>query len=226
MLVATVIVALLLNILRLPEIRIIDPLLELIVHIAQIDELPVQAVPAPEVAPVPVEANERVVDETRLPPESASEVGERSEASGPESVTQTVIAKQPIDWETEKAKAVKNAVDEMEESYSVNPGFDEQRDEAAVKFRPSEAPVKREIWENVEKDELGRTLLRKGDCFRVLDDPSAVNQWAFNNFDQYITYCTYRKYVGKDLEWVKEIHQRFAYLRNRIDRRNGIFVDD
>lgn len=232
MLVATVIVVGLLSTMRLPEIRIVDPLLELIVDIAHFDQLPVEVVPIPEVLPVPeevlvpTEAQAEVVEKINLPADSLSEVANQAEESGAESATQPVVTEQPNDWVEQSAEAVHNAVDEMEKTYSVNPGFDEVRAGAAIRFRPSEAPVEREIWENVEKDELGRTLLRKGDCFRVLDDPSAVNQWVFDNFDQYITYCTYRKYAGKDLAWVTDVYQRFAYLRNRKDREIAIFEDD
>jgi len=179
----------------------------------------------PNEAQVPPAANEVAVENTSLPAESDSELDDPSADTSAESAARATAAGQSFDWEAAKMDAVRDAVDDMEETVSANPGFDEQRAAAAARFRASEAPVRKEIWENVEKDELGRTLLRKGDCYRVLDDPSAVNRWAFENFGQYITYCTGRKYVGKDLEWVKEIHQRFAYLRNRIENR-GDFPDN
>ncbi|MGI9203480.1 MAG: hypothetical protein ACR2Q3_05700 [Woeseiaceae bacterium] len=226
LLVATVFVAGLLSMMRLPEFRILNPLVELIVDITRYEDPSVQVELAPEEMPVRREASEVAVDQTSLPVESAPDVGEIVEEQVAESAAQAIIAERSFDWEAAKTDAVQSAVDDLGESLRANPSFDEQRAVAAVKFRASEAPVKKEIWENVEKDELGRTLLRKGDCYRVLDDPSAVNRWAFENFGQYITYCTNRKYVGKDLAWVKDIHQRFAYLRNRMDRRDGIFIDN
>lgn len=225
MLLATLLVVAILSILRLPVVDRPNIPQGLEVDLVPLDE------PAPRVSldeeTVTDAPQERTAEDIESPDEAAPDKeAEISSAShAPDSGTDETVTP-AVDWEAEKTVAVQNAVDEMEKTFSANPGFDEQRAEAAIQFRPSGAPVKREIWENVEQDELGRTLLRSGNCYRVLDDPSVANQWAFENFDQYITYCTYRKYVGKDLEWVEEIKQRFRYLREREDRRKGIFEDN
>jgi hypothetical protein len=39
------------------------------------------------------------------------------------------------------------------------------------------------IWNNVEKDQRGHTILRDGNCFRILNDPSVANQSAYENFE-------------------------------------------
>lgn len=227
MLLATLLVAALLSVLRFPTVEILSPLVELVVDIVHVDE------PATEIAPV----QEAVVETTPQTEDPVAEIAPAL-ATAEEAVPQTedppaeaqatsvAVAELSVDWETEKVDAVQNAIDEMEKTVSVNPKFDERRREAAVKFRPSEAPVRKEIWDNVEKDQMGRTILRNGNCYRVIDDPSVANRWAFENFDQYITYCTYRKYVGKELPWVDEVRARHAYLREREDRRNGIFKQD
>lgn len=226
MLVATAIVATLLSVMRLPEVRIMDPLLELNVEVTRPEVTPVEVPPEKSELETPTVSNEVANENANLPVASESRTNDQGEKSSSESSAPTATVEQSFDWEAAKTVAVLSAVDAIEEPDRVNPDFDQQRAAAAIKFRASAAPVKKEIWENVEKDQLGRTLLRKGDCYRVLDDPSAVNRWAFENFGQYITYCTNRKYVGKDLEWVADIHQRFAYLRDRIDGRNGLPADD
>lgn len=224
LLIAATMVAALLSVIRLPELPIAAPLFELVVELARPVQATVEDLPVQEEVPVAPAAHEVAVEDTSLPAESEIDLRDQVRDSTRESSVSTSTAEPSFDWEAAKSNAVQSAVDAMEETVNVNPEFDRRRAAAAIKFRASAAPVKKEIWEAVEKDELGRTLLRKGDCYRVLDDPSAVNRWAFENFGQYITYCANRKYVGKDLEWVKDIHQQFAYLRNRIDRRGGSFV--
>lgn len=227
MLLATLLVAALLSLLRFPTVEILAPLAELVVDIVNNEEPVEITAPVPEVLVEPVSATEDLVSEIAPAQEIVEETSPPIEDSQAElQAAAAAVAEQSVDWETEKLDAVQNTVDEMEKIVSVNPNFDERRREAAVKFRPSEAPVKKEIWENVEKDVLGRTILRSGDCFRVIDDPSVANRWAFENFDQYITYCTYRKYIGKELPWVDEVRARHAYLRRREDRRNGILESE
>ena len=224
MLVATFLVAAVLSVLRFPTVEFLTPIMELVVDIVRVDT------PKPELAPVeqtisePVPQTEAPLAEAVPELQIVEELLPETENAATESQdVPAAVAELSIEWEAEKLKAVQDAVDEMERTFSVNPNFDQLRKEAAVKFRASRAPVKKEIWDNVEKDVLGRTLLRSGDCFRVIDDPSVINQWAFANFDQYITYCTYRKYIGHDLPWVQEIIDTHEYLRVREDRRNGIF---
>lgn len=226
LLVAATMVAALLSVIRLPELPLADPLIELIVELARPMQATVEDLPMQEEVPVAPAAHEVAVEDTSLPAGSDIELRDQVRESTSESSASASTAEPSFDWEAAKSNAVQAAVDDMEETVNVNPEFERRRAAAALKFRASAAPVKKEIWENVEKDELGRTLLRKGDCYRVLDDPSAVNRWAFENFGQYITYCANRRYVGKDLEWVKDIHQQFAYLRNRIDRRGGTSSDN
>lgn len=107
-----------------------------------------------------------------------------------------------------------------EANYSINPAFEKARREASVRFRASMAPEQLHMWDNVEKDQLGRTILRLGDgsCFRIMDDPSAVNRWAFETFDQNIVYCDFAfgGNKGKELPWVEIIRERYPYLRDPV----------
>ena len=95
-------------------------------------------------------------------------------------------------------------------SYSVNPGFEERRRNAARQFRPSEAPVERPIWEGVEKDSMGRSILVSGDCYRVIDDPNVGSRDAFLTFGQYMAVCSEKERGAALLPWVEEIKSRRA----------------
>ena len=97
---------------------------------------------------------------------------------------------------------------------SMHAEFDELRRIAKIQFRKSAAPEKKEIWDNVEKDMLGRTLLRAGDCYRVLDDPSVSNQWLQETFGQYMVYCEHYIDGPKELPFVAEIVERYSYLQD------------
>ena len=224
MVVATLLVATLLSVLRFPTFDLLSPLMEIVVNIVNVDtpEADVASVPESVSDPVPQTVEPTVEPEPVLQriekPSSPT-----AESPAESQITPTAVAQLSVDWETEKAQAVQDAVDEMERTVSVNPNFDQLRKEAAIKFRASRAPVKKEIWDNVEKDQIGRTILRHGDFYRVLDDPSLSNRDAFETFEQYMVFWTYRKYVPKELPWVEEIRDTHAYLRRQEDRRNGIF---
>ena len=114
------------------------------------------------------------------------------------------------DWYAEIPEAVSSTLDNVPRQYSVNPVFDEKRRLAAEKFAPSKAPRKVPVWENVEKDTLGRTVLWSGDCYRVLDDPNVGRREAFETFGQYTISCLYRPDTPQQLQWVKEIQSRRA----------------
>ena len=125
------------------------------------------------------------------------------------------------DWYKHGTEIVREIIANPQKHYTVNPPFDEKRRIAAIKFRPSEAPVKREIWDNVEKDQLGRTILRAGNFFRILDDPSAVNRDIFETFEQHMIFFSgsFAKAPPKELPWVNEVREQYAYLRLREEQR-------
>ena len=108
-------------------------------------------------------------------------------------------------------KVIKN--DSLFVTPTMHPELDEQRRVARILFRKSNTPVKKEIWDNVEKDQMGRTILRAGDCHRVLEDPSAANQWLHENFTQYMIFCSNGKTIPKELPFVADIVERYAYLQ-------------
>jgi hypothetical protein len=139
-----------------------------------------------------------------LPAESQADVD--IESDPPEQPTPSV------DWYAVLQEAVRS--DKLYETRTMHPEFDEQRRIARLRFRKSEAPVEKPIWENVEKDQIGRTILRAGDCYRVLDDPRVTNQWAQETFGQYMIYCDSGKSGPKELPFVEKIVERYAYLRH------------
>lgn len=163
------------------------------------DELPED----PVISEPPAEALAEQLTED-LPTESLADVD--IESAPPEQPTPSV------DWYAVLQEAVRS--DKLYETRTMHPEFDEQRRIARLRFRKSEAPVEKPIWENVEKDQTGRTILRAGDCYRVLDDPRVTNRWAQETFGQYMIYCDGGKSGPKELPFVEKIVERYAYLRH------------
>ncbi|MEL7186258.1 MAG: hypothetical protein AAFN50_07465 [Pseudomonadota bacterium] len=192
---AAVVVAILLTQLRIPETPVLAPIGELLVNIVRDDPEPIPPVVEPLVEPLP-----EVVEPASQPVTQSSEVARPLHEQ-----------RSWTDWD----EVIRDTVAELgaaepEPSYSVNPNMDRKRAEAAVKFRPSEAPVERPIWENVEKDLLGRSVLRSGDCYKVIDDPNVGSREAFETFGQYIAICAFYKKPPRELPWVAEINARRA----------------
>ena len=105
---------------------------------------------------------EPLVDPVVEPAPPLSEPGTTSASSA----SSAEAADDERDW-TDWDQVISDTVAEMaaqpkEPTYSINPRLERLREEARIKFRPSEAPVERPIWENVEKDILGRTILTVG----------------------------------------------------------------
>jgi len=192
MLLASVLMLIFLSFLRFPQAGDIKPFIELVVELVRIKPPTVEEEPVAESRDVAPPIEEIKI----LPPPPVNETEPDVESSR--------------DWAALAADSVQHVIDAGAKAYSVNPAFDERRRNAAVVFRPSEAPAKKPIWENVEKDVMGRTLLRHKNCYRVLDDPRVTNRWAFETFDQYITFCD-----GSGEEYLiefDEITDRYAYL--------------
>ena len=63
----------------------------------------------------------------------------------------------------------------------------ESRQQAAERFRP--APERAPRQAVAEVDPYGRTVLRSGNCYRILDDQTLTLRWMFEQFQQYVIYC-------------------------------------
>lgn len=215
MLFAAVVIAMLLSLARLPAPVPLAPLLELVVEIVQQTPLPE---PQPIVEPA-VETPLPAPAESRPPAPPAAVAPLQPDPFAPAVTAADPAGTAPPDWEELRDEAVVAAIDEAEKIVSINPTLDAARREAKVRFRASLAPEQAHIWDNVEKDQLGRTILRDGNCFHVLSDPSAVNREVFETFDQYTVYCefSFGKRKGEELPWVEELRQRYPYLRDPVE---------
>ena len=130
------------------------------------------------------------------------------------------VDEQAIDWYELLETYAKRSEEFAEQpAPSMSPHFDELRKVAATRYSKPDTREPRPIWENTELDQLGRTVLRSGDCYRVIADPSATRQWEFENFTQYITFCegTFGRAPPVELPWVEDIVAMYDYLE---DRRN------
>ena len=177
MVLAAVMLAGILSLARLPAPGEFGPILELVVELTRPQPV---VEPEPDSLPPPVT---EVVEE----PQPATTIPE-SLSESPPAEEQAAGEGAAIDWDVERDKAIKEVLDAIarEEAYSVNPRFEAARREARVRFRASLAPEVLNAWDNVEKDQLGRTVLRLGDgnCFaafseladllQVLKEPSRV----------------------------------------------------
>jgi hypothetical protein len=177
-----------------------------------------------KLSPLPVLQETKI--ELRLladiePPEAAP--AEPEELLQPEAIVEPIEVVAPVeqlasaeaqatDWYADADSAVQETVTTANHVDSMHAAFDEKRRLAAINFAPSRAPVKKPIWENVETDQMGRKILRSGDCYRVLED-WRVTQYDFHrDFGQYITYCDNYEKETMDVAWVDDIRESYAYL--------------
>ena len=183
---ASIIVVAALSVFRLPVIEEQQPLTELLVRI-------LASQPEKPAEPTIVEERPVVTDTMPAPtPDAAAEPAETGSTT---------------DWYA-LLPAAAEAAAEPEPTYSANPAWEQKRRQAAEQFRPSRAPVAKPIWENVEKDNLGRTLLVSGNCYMVIDDPNVGSRDAFLTFGQFIAMCSFSKRTPKELPFVREIQSR------------------
>lgn len=192
-LMSTICVAALLSVLRLPVVRQSGPATEILVRIL-VEE--VESIVEP-----------LIVDDV---PDSVADSEQLAVPIEPGGAATEDGSSDPVDWYDEIPDAVAFALDNLEKTYSANPAFDQKRRQAAAQFAPSKAVYQKPIWENVEKDTLGRSILWSGDCYRVIDDPNAGSREAFQTFGQYIVMCMNRKDTPRELPWVNEIRSRRA----------------
>lgn len=196
-------------------LRWVPPVLEISLRQEPEDEVsePPEVLPIPE--PVtPAAATERsepaMMEAATAPSETA--------ARGP-AVSESPGAETHIDWYESLERAAAAVVNEGEGPQSMHPEFDELRRIAAVRYAKPRTGKPPSWWE-VEKDAYGRTLLRHGNCFRILDDPSVINRYAFETFEKFLLFCGIgfgSSGAPKNLPWVEEIRARYAYLRELYD---------
>jgi len=202
MLLASLLIAGALSLFRMPSIPAWSPVVELMVRIVE---------KAPSETP---ETQTRVSPEAVVTP--SQEQSEVARESAP-TMGQDVLEenRQGVDWDAASEQAVREYVDSQEESYAYfNPELAEKRRSLSGQYQPRTRPLPKPIWENVEIDTLGRTVLRSGNCYKVLDDPNVGSREAFERFGQFIAVCTWQPHVYTPLPFVDDIRKRYEYLRN------------
>ena len=205
-LLATLLVAAVLAVLRFPFAQVIPPGPEILIRL-----LPRIIEP---LADPPAEVVEQTIGDEMPATTETLVAGPGTAAVEDAGATETAKSLQgPPDWYGQIDAAAREAVDEMEQIVSVNPMMDAKRRAAAEQFYASLAPEKKEIWDNVETDQLGRKILWAGDCYRIIDDPSPATYEIWREFQQYFVYC---KFGGSDprmLPWAEAIRDRYLYLK-------------
>jgi hypothetical protein len=232
MLFASFLVVTALSVIRIPVAGDLIPLSELVVQLIEktseptteseqqvASEVPIDTVITSEAEPVADVRSDTQPDTDIIQPIRVTAARRRVAATT--DISPATDSPDVDDWHEFGTEIVREIIANPKKQYTVNPPLDEKRRVAAIKFRPSEAPVKREIWDNVEKDQLGRTILRDGNRFRILDDPSGVNRDIFEKYEQYMVFFTipFAKAPPKELPWVNEIREQYAYLRSREEQR-------
>ena len=119
-----------------------------------------------------------------------------------------------VDWHAEMRKAVAASETLDAEEQSFMGGIDAKLQAARARYYPSPDSGPRPVWENIEKDQLGRSLLWHGDCYRVLADPNVMNLYVFETFTQFIVFCQPPYEVGRELPWVAAVVARYDYLQD------------
>ncbi len=205
MLLAAVIVAGVLSLVRMPDLAAFPPVVEILVNILQ------DPVPEIEEETVQQPTQDAQTQDSPLPEEAAAPPTSTGGDTLEESRTGT-------DWEAMHDQVVQKYMDleleEARESYGYfNPDLADTRTRLSERYQPGTHEKPKPIWENVEVDTLGRTVLRDGDCYKVLDDPNVGSREAFERYGQFNVVCVYQGRYPRELPWVEEIRQRYEYLR-------------
>lgn len=203
MLFATAIVAASLSVMRLPAAPDLAPITSLLVTL-------VRELPRPEVGERP-RAGPRPETPAERPASDAAPAGSRDADRAA-----------ATDWETLSEAAISDYLDSHAAPPGPNPVLDAQRRAFGDRYQPLTIERPPPTWENAEPDQLGRTVLRNGDCYRVIADPNVGSQYRFETFDQHLVTCTYQKRLPEELPWVAEIRDRYHYLKYP----DGIVPDD
>jgi hypothetical protein len=166
------------------------------------------------------QADERIHDPAVPKSDDKPAAEPEAAAADPDEVAAPVVSRdagddsgREVDWQASLERASAKTVEAHSKSDSLHPHFDELRRIAAVKYAPPRTGKPPPIWENVEKDNYGRTILRHGNCFRVLDDMNVGNRYAFETFEQHLIFCDGRGRGRQEFPWVETIVARYAYLR-------------
>ena len=152
MLLSAVIVAALLSLFRMPVVPAWTPVVELMVRIINEPPKVEETEPLPLPLPPPVVPEpmvEPVQDAAEMPPSTGRDSAEEGSPD--------------TSWDAASKRAVQDYVDSQLESYGyVNSDLAEKRRRLSKRYQPRTREPPKKIWENVELDTQGRTVLRSG----------------------------------------------------------------
>ncbi|HZD52333.1 MAG TPA: hypothetical protein VE175_04755 [Woeseiaceae bacterium] len=174
-----------------------------------------ESLPQPETPPLPRSETpalpQPAIPATRAEPQEGAAAPERPTVAEPEAAT----TEAPVDWYVELEQAAAAVGDRAaEEPKSMDPEFDERRRIAASRYAKPRTNKPPPPWKE-EKDPYGRTLLRRGNSYMILDDPSGINRYAFETFERHMIFFTepFGRRRPKNLPWVETIRARYDYMR-------------
>ena len=178
-------------------------------------EPPAERPPEPPIEEPPIVEEEPVVEEPDViePPQPAAEQDEVPAV--PSAGDDVTPAEQPeIDWQASLERASAEIVRRYSEVPTLHPEFEELRRVAAERYAEPRTGKPPPIGENVETDIYGRRLLDLGGgCYKVLDDFNVGNRYAFETFEQHMTFCYLAKSPRQKFPWIETIRERYPYLR-------------
>jgi hypothetical protein len=160
-----------------------------------------------------------VVDEETAvpePPQPATVVQQEERPPAFAGSQHDAPAEQPeIDWQASLERASAEIIRRYSEVASLHPEFEELRRIARQRYAEPRTGKPPPIWENVEQDIYGRTLLQLGNgCYKVLDDSNVGNRYAFETFERHMLFCNVLAQAPpQQFPWVETIVERYAYLR-------------
>lgn len=155
----------------------------------------------------------QVAEDTEIAeaPPAATQTPSTSIASASR-VEDSVVEELPVDWHAAIPAAIADIQVGPEKAAVFNRALAEKRRAAAEQFAPIPRHEPVPVWENVERDQMGRSVLHHGDCQRVINDPNVGSREAFETFGQYIVTCANYKRPPQKLAWVDEVNARRAGL--------------
>lgn len=200
--------------------RLLPPELEITIR-------PPADLPGPEVRdlPPPLPAAPEEPAEPPLPATAAEPAApvQAAEPAAPAAGTGRPAISMPVpeapaarvDWYTELERAAAEVGARAAETPpSMHPEFDELRRVATLRYGKPQVNARAPAWA-AEKDPYGRTLLRRGNSYMVLEDPRLFNQYAFETFEKHMIFVEIPlgKAPPRNLPWVETIRARYEYLR-------------
>ncbi|MEM8981762.1 MAG: hypothetical protein AAGC71_01955 [Pseudomonadota bacterium] len=141
------------------------------------------------------------------PDEGAGEIDPSDSSNNSAEAESPAVPGATVDWLALIPDAAATAVQNPPPEYAQFDGRPAGLEAAKLKYAPGPAP-KPAVWDNVETDQLGRRILRSGNCYRVIEDDNPLRIDIFENFTQFFVFCDNEVKRGKELPWVQELRDK------------------